>query len=233
MHERNSEVSSERRKAVAASVTLATSVQIASEFDRLEGIIRRAHPPGEAFVHGESRMCPCNAGCCKAMRHHQPAVRMLGNVLLGATHLRTKDVVFLDREAICELVHEAIELDRLSPGQRDRRAFVPYRAAARAHPSTAGVYQKWPTYGAVAEKFDAMPGERPYQYRVSLITHRREDSVLPAALPRSGRDWPAVILSSVTGTTGKFVVGVPVKFGEKRASSRRCATGGRPAPRPC
>ena len=216
---RASEIRSEQRTAVARSVTLATSVQIASEFDRLEGIIRRAHPPGEAFVHGESLMCGCNAGCCKAMRHHQPAVRMLGTYMLGATQLRTKDVVFLDHEAICELVHEAIELDRLYPGQRDQRAFVTYNAAANAHPDRRGTdgarHRFWPRYSTTAKKFDDEP--RPYKYRVSLMTRRREDAVLPAALPRSGRDWPAVILSEVTGTHGRITLGIPVKFGEKKS----------------
>ena len=215
--ERRSEISSERRTALAASVTPATSVQIASEFDRLEAIIRRAHPPGEAFVHGESLMCPCNAGCCKAMRHHEPAVRMMGTYLLGATQLRTGDVVYLAPEAVCKPLHEARELDRLYPDQRDTRAFVGYNAAASAHPSTAVHSRRWPRYLAVAQKFDAVSGDRPYEYRVSFVTHRHEDAVLPAALPRSKHDWAAVILSEVTGTTGNIVLGIPVKDGEKKS----------------
>ena len=215
--ERTSEIASERRIAVAASVTPATSVQLASGFDFLENIITKGYPAGEAFVHGESRMCLCNCGCCKAMRHHEPAVRMTGTYLLGATQLRKGDVVFLDPGPVCKLVHEAREIDRLSPGKRDRRAFVPYNAAAAAHPSTPGVYGVWPEYGAVAQKLDAMPGERPYEYRVSLVTFLQRDAVLPAALPRSGRDWAGVILSEVVGTVGKIVVGIPVKNGGKKS----------------
>ena len=215
-HERTQEIASERRTAVAASVTPATAGKLASEFKRLEDIIRRAHRPGETFVHSESRMCACNGGCLKALRRHEPAVRMLGNLFLGATQLRKNDVVYLDPKAVCELVHEANELDRLYPGQRNPLAFVSYGAVVRAHPSTT-YGRKWPRYSTTAEKFDAVSGERPYKYRVSLMTHLQKDAVLPAALPRSKHDWAAVILSEVTDTSGRIVLGIPVKDGEKKS----------------
>ena len=97
----------------------------------------------------------------------------------------------------CELVHEANELDRLYPGERDPRAFVGYNAAALAHPSRARLGRRWPEYGAHAKKFDDEPGERPYEHRVSLVTRLQRDAVLPAALPRLKRDWAGVILSEV------------------------------------
>ena len=162
-------------------------------------------------------MCACNAGCLRAMRNHEPAVRMTGTYLLGATQLRTNDVVYLDREAICELVHEANELDRLSPSMRDQRAFVGYNAAACAHPSTPGVWRKWPRYRTIAQQLDALPGALPYEYRVSLKTRRQGDAVLPAALPRPGRDWAAVIISDVTQYKGKIVLAIPVKNGGKKS----------------